>query len=379
MDLTVIDAAGTTTEEVSLPDTVAARQIVGRLVKLLQLPETGPDGQPLVYKFHHVQSGRQVKDNETLAQAGVNEHDVLRLVAEITAGPGRLDTIALYDNPAGRLYDLLAQFRAIQHGTIANAWATILEVETDRVRERLGSVADLITQIDVIVSRPGMDVWTLPVNRYRDQWLEVAFPIRHSLSSDVSEVKPDDLAYETLATFATHLSAVASDGPLPSEEDRQKMFDDLQALIEEVTNNAELPPEIADLILRRLADIQTALRLLYIGGPEAIRHATEALMGAIIAASITNEKAGKAAVLKRALATAGIMWSIFTAGAQVQPSIEAWEGYSRLLNAGPAHVTPSPVQQSGEVLEAEIIDAKEVNGTNSHTPDDETKETGLSS
>ncbi len=86
MDLTVVDATGNKTEEVSVPDGVAVGRIVGRLVELLQLPVIGPDGQPLSYKFHHKQSGRQVNDNETLVQAGVNEHDVLRLVAEITAG-----------------------------------------------------------------------------------------------------------------------------------------------------------------------------------------------------------------------------------------------------------------------------------------------------
>lgn len=86
MDLTVIDATGNKSEEVTVPGDVASGRIVGRLVELLKLPVTGPDGQPLSYKFHHKQSGRQIADNQTLVQAGVNENDVLRLVAEITAG-----------------------------------------------------------------------------------------------------------------------------------------------------------------------------------------------------------------------------------------------------------------------------------------------------
>jgi hypothetical protein len=86
MDLTIVDATGNKTEEVSVPDTVAVGRIIGRLVEVLQLPAIGPDGMPLSYKFHHKQSGRQINDNETLADSGVHEHDVLRLVAEITAG-----------------------------------------------------------------------------------------------------------------------------------------------------------------------------------------------------------------------------------------------------------------------------------------------------
>ncbi len=86
MDLTVVDATGNKTEEVTVPENVAAGRIVGKLVELLQLPVSGPDGQPLSYKFHHKQSGRQINDDETLADAGVADDDVLRLVAEITAG-----------------------------------------------------------------------------------------------------------------------------------------------------------------------------------------------------------------------------------------------------------------------------------------------------
>ena len=69
-----------------MPPSVASGRIVARLVELMELPVSGPDGQPLSYKFHHKQSGRQIADEETLEEAGVRQGDVLRLVAEITAG-----------------------------------------------------------------------------------------------------------------------------------------------------------------------------------------------------------------------------------------------------------------------------------------------------
>lgn len=86
MDITVVDATGNKTEEASVPPDAAAGRIMARLVELMELPTVGPDNQPLAYKFHHKQSGRQIDDNETLADAGVSDGDVLRLVAEITAG-----------------------------------------------------------------------------------------------------------------------------------------------------------------------------------------------------------------------------------------------------------------------------------------------------
>jgi hypothetical protein len=86
MDITVVDATGSKSEEASVPADAASGRIVAKLVDLMMLPRVGPDGQPLSYKFHHKQSGRQIADDQTLADAGVSEGDVVRLVAEITAG-----------------------------------------------------------------------------------------------------------------------------------------------------------------------------------------------------------------------------------------------------------------------------------------------------
>ena len=84
--MTIVDATGNKTEEATVPGDAAAGRITARLVEMLNLPRVGPDGQPLSYKFHHKQSGRQIHDNQTLEECGVRDGDVLRLVAEITAG-----------------------------------------------------------------------------------------------------------------------------------------------------------------------------------------------------------------------------------------------------------------------------------------------------
>ncbi len=86
MDITVVDATGSKTEEATVPGNAAAGRIMAKLVELMDLPSVGPDGQPLSYKFHHKQTGRQIDDHETLDDAGVQDGDVLRLIAEITAG-----------------------------------------------------------------------------------------------------------------------------------------------------------------------------------------------------------------------------------------------------------------------------------------------------
>ena len=47
MDITVIDATGSKTEDASVPGNAPAGRIMARLVELMELPSVGPDGQPL--------------------------------------------------------------------------------------------------------------------------------------------------------------------------------------------------------------------------------------------------------------------------------------------------------------------------------------------
>jgi len=84
--VTVYDSTENKRVPAELPDDAPCNKIVSVLVQKLQLPTNGPDGAPLSYKFHHKNSGRQIQDNQTLADAAVREGDILRLQPEITAG-----------------------------------------------------------------------------------------------------------------------------------------------------------------------------------------------------------------------------------------------------------------------------------------------------
>jgi uncharacterized ubiquitin-like protein YukD len=86
VNVVVMDTTGSKEQKASLPDDAPVRRIIAKLVQMMSLPVTGPDGQPLSYKFHHKASGKQLTDEQTLADAGVAEGDVLRLQPEITAG-----------------------------------------------------------------------------------------------------------------------------------------------------------------------------------------------------------------------------------------------------------------------------------------------------
>ena len=86
MTIEVWDATGNKRQSVELPDDAPINRVIAVLVERMSLPRNSPDGQLMSYKFHHKASGRQLLDEQTLAEAEVSDGDIVRLQAEITAG-----------------------------------------------------------------------------------------------------------------------------------------------------------------------------------------------------------------------------------------------------------------------------------------------------
>lgn len=86
LNVQIWDATGNKRQSVTLPADAPVNRILVVLLDKMNFPQLGPDGQLLSYKFHHRNSGRQLLDEQTLADAGVKEGDILRLQPEITAG-----------------------------------------------------------------------------------------------------------------------------------------------------------------------------------------------------------------------------------------------------------------------------------------------------
>ncbi len=85
----VLPSGGARNAEV--PDDVTIRDLLTELTSLLSLPTVGPDGRPMYYRLDSKSLGRELKEDETLAAAGVLENDRLMLTADITAGATPLD------------------------------------------------------------------------------------------------------------------------------------------------------------------------------------------------------------------------------------------------------------------------------------------------
>ncbi|MGC4033431.1 MAG: EsaB/YukD family protein [Tepidisphaeraceae bacterium] len=82
----VWDATGNKKRQVEMPDDAPMQRILAVLIEKMSFPQHGPDGQLLSYKCQHRTTGKQLLDEQTLAEVGVKDGDVLRLLPEITAG-----------------------------------------------------------------------------------------------------------------------------------------------------------------------------------------------------------------------------------------------------------------------------------------------------
>ena len=80
----VLPSGGSRTAE--LPDDVVVKELLPELTTSLELPVTGPDGRPMSYRLDSKALGRELKEEETLAQAGIPTDDRLMLTADVTAG-----------------------------------------------------------------------------------------------------------------------------------------------------------------------------------------------------------------------------------------------------------------------------------------------------
>lgn len=86
VNVEIWDATGNKRQQVELPLQAPVDRLLIVLLEKMGLPKHAPDGQPLSYKLHHRASGKQLLEQQHLADVGVREGDVLRIQPEIIAG-----------------------------------------------------------------------------------------------------------------------------------------------------------------------------------------------------------------------------------------------------------------------------------------------------
>lgn len=84
--VTFLDQTGAKSVQAVIADTVPVRRILPNIITKMNLPITGPDGQPVSYSLDHKEAGRRLLEDQTLPAAGVRAGDHLIVYPEIVAG-----------------------------------------------------------------------------------------------------------------------------------------------------------------------------------------------------------------------------------------------------------------------------------------------------
>jgi hypothetical protein len=252
--------------------------------------------------------------------------------------------VPYYDNPAGRLHDLLTKLSEQDGGfPLLNCWATVLDVNEDDVVVHLGRVADLVRQTQDAVDRIEEEVFVRTVQRYRAAWARPIFPPDHAFSSALMKVLPEPPALEALGMVSVHLHSTAPEGVMPDDAQVEQLRVQVRELIDGVRAAEDIPDDLKHTVILRLQDVEDALEHLDIGGPSAVRHATEAVIGSV-ALMAGGTPFISSPTIRKVCAAVGIAWAVFSAPPTIENSLESWEKLIPQLTA--AIETPFDSQET---------------------------------
>ncbi len=122
-----------------VPDDVKVGDLLKEMISLLGLPTVGPDGRPMGYRLDSKALGRELQEDETLAEAGVPAEDRLVLTADITAGAGS-GRITLDQSP--RIRRLRADYKRMQD---LAAQSDLIEFKAESARKGLPPERYIVT------------------------------------------------------------------------------------------------------------------------------------------------------------------------------------------------------------------------------------------
>lgn len=258
-----------------------------------------------------------------------------------------------YDNPAGRLHDLLVRLSE-QPGTdnLINGWSVVLGVAAEDIDLHLGKVAALVRETQEAVNDAGEDALLPIVARYRDSWSQPIFPRSLPFTARLDKILPDQNSLDMLGVVSAHLHAIASEGIIPSESELEHRREELRTLIDEVGAATDIPDELKHPLITRLRGVEEAIEHLNVGGPGAVQRAMEAAMGCVFTSPEASRAAAKSLTVKRMVTTLWAIWAIFSAGQPLHDSIEGWGDTIQMLSPGPESSTqestpPAPADSDG--------------------------------
>jgi hypothetical protein len=148
----------------------------------------------------------------------------------------------------------------------------------------------------------------------------------------LNKVLPNGPALEALHLVSAQLHSIAPEGIVPSEDELEGVKAQMREVVDSVQAALDVPDEIKHLLISRLRAVEEAIEHLAMGGPLAVRRATEAVMGSVVFTQ--DPRLVQSQTLKTVWATLLVVWTVFSGGPTIQNSIEAWREMIPSLSAG---------------------------------------------
>jgi hypothetical protein len=250
-----------------------------------------------------------------------------------------------YDNPAGRLHELLRQLsEQNRRDTVLAGWAEVLGVPEPDVVLHIGSIANLVRQIQESVDRVDDETLRAPVARLRDAWARPIFPPDHPFNGELKYVLPEPEALETLDLVSAQLHLVAAEGKVPDRDKLSELKEQLHDVVAEIRESDELPDDLRHALAARLIDVEKAIEHVHVGGPDAVRRAMQVVVGTVVSTPNPTKIAGTSSIQKL-WAILAVLWVAFNAGPKIEDSIEAWPNIVHEITSGQIVGDPHPQQE----------------------------------
>ncbi|MCU1670653.1 MAG: hypothetical protein JWP40_3580 [Blastococcus sp.] len=244
--------------------------------------------------------------------------------------------VAKLDNPAGRLHSLLTGYRETSNGdnrSVLAVWADVLGAKDDT--ETLLSIAEtagLIPQIEAAVIRSGDEDQEEVFASFAASWASaVLAPGVNLHGGNAFAVAASVEQLAVLGGLSSFLSATASEGRVPTDAEISDLRGQVQDLINSITEDAELPEEVKRLALDHAYRLAQALDHFRIGGPGAVKAATERLVGATV---LAPDQVRKSSVWTRLMTVGGLIWTAFKFGPDARQALEGWTEIIKALPGG---------------------------------------------
>lgn len=234
---------------------------------------------------------------------------------------------------------MLVRLRAVQAETsLLNAWGAVLGASENEVVGLLADVWALVGEVQQAIEVTGSEGHAKQVARVSQEWRTAIFPADRPFGQQVANFVPTENALDILQAASEILHRDSPEGRPLVEGELEDLREQLKGLIDDVKATDDLPESVKQLIAARLRDVMKAFDHIDIGGPNAVKLATEALAGAI---DLGGNSLFTSHIRHKVVSTVVALYTVFGVPATVQAGLPAWEQTVHELMPPPALV-PGP-------------------------------------